>query len=127
LRALDFLKNIKLTIRLYIVSSFFKSEAENYEDNLYLRCKRRDRSQPFNEWLDFSIESMAIDELQSGNLHQKTYERVSGVRGNAWELFYAEERIGIEKYSKQDFYSALKKFDEKLDQRKNTTERLWSL
>ena len=28
---------------------------------------------------------------------------------------------------KQDFYSALKKFDEKLDQRKNTTERLWSL
>ena len=107
--------------------SFFKSEAETYEDNLYLRCKRRDRSQPFNEWLNFSIESMAIDELQSGNLHQKTYERVSGVRGNAWELFYAEERIGIEKYSKQDFYSALKKFDEKLDQRKNTTERLWSL
>lgn len=97
--------------------SFFKSEAENYKDNLYLRCKRRDRSQPFNEWLDFSIESMAYEELQSGNLHQKTYERVSGVRGNAWELFYAQERIGIEKYSKQDFYAALKEFDGKVNQK----------
>jgi hypothetical protein len=38
-----------------------------------------------------------------------------------------KERIGVEKYSKQDFYSVLKKFDEKFDQRKNTTERLWSL
>ena len=113
---LDIFKSIKSTIRLYIVPSFFKSEAENYEDNLYLRCKRRDRSQPFDEWLNFSIESMAIDELQSGNLHQKTYERARGIRGDAWELFYAEERIGVEKYSKQDFYSALKKFDEKVNE-----------
>jgi len=116
MKILDLLNSLKSKIRLYIVPSFFKSEAENYVDNLYLMCKRRDRSQSFDEWINSSIELMAIDEVQSGKLHQETAEKVKEEWGTSWELFYPQERINFEKISKQDYFSALKKFDDKVEE-----------
>ena len=107
---------LKLQIRVFLIPSFLKSDSENYLDGLYAACKKRDRTQSFNDWVDNSIRLMAIEEVESGNLHQKTAEYVKQKWGSTWELFYPEQRIFSEKNESKDYLSALKKMDDKVEE-----------
>ena len=45
--------------------------AEKLVADIYQMCIDRDRTQSFDEWVNLAILSMAIDEIEKGNLDQK--------------------------------------------------------
>ncbi len=110
------INDLKLHIRVFLIPSFLKSNTENYLDGIYAACKKRDRTQSFNDWVDNSIRLMAIEEVESGNLHQKTAEYVKEKWGSTWELFYPEQRIFFERDESKHYLSVLKKMDDKIEE-----------
>lgn len=78
-------------------------------------CRRRDRSQSFDDWAGRAIELMAIDQVESGNPEAEVVEGLKEAWGDSWELFYPKAIVDRE-LSREGYWTALKKFDDKVAQ-----------
>ncbi len=83
-------------------------------DSMYETCLNRDRTQSFEEWVGIAIETMAVDEIDSGNTNQELVDELKKKWGTTWELMYPKARVKEELSKEESYWTALKKFDDKV-------------
>ena len=58
-------------------------------DSMYETCLNRDRTQSFEEWVGIAIETMAVDEIDSGNTNQELVDELKKM-GNYLGTYVSE-------------------------------------
>ena len=90
------------------------SDAKSTIDSMYETCLNRDRTQSFEDWVGIAIETMAVDEIESGNPNQELVDELKKQWGTTWELMYPKARVEQELSKEESYWTALKKFDDKV-------------
>jgi antitoxin component YwqK of YwqJK toxin-antitoxin module len=88
-------------------------DATSTIDSMYQTCLNRDRTQSFDDWVGIAIETMAVDEIESGNTNQELVDELKKNWGTTWELMYPKARVEQELSKEESYWTALKKFDDK--------------
>ena len=109
-------------IIIYLVWYFYQIKKAKDEvspfpeiDAMYKSCKDRDRSQSFDDWVSQSIQLMAIDEIEPGKVDKELVDTLKEQYGeNTWEWAYPPSRVKQELAVKESYWTALKKFDDKV-------------
>jgi hypothetical protein len=82
-------------------------------ESMYQTCLNRDRAQNFDDWVGIAIETMAVDEIESGNTNQELADELRERWGTNWEVMYPKARVEQELSKEESYWTALKKFDDK--------------
>lgn len=92
-----------------------KVHAKKIVDSQYNLCLHRDRSISFDEWVNIAIQSMAVDEIESGETDQEIVDDLKKSFGEAnWEVFYPAAKVVKELSAEESYWTALRKFDEQV-------------
>ena len=92
-----------------------KEAAEKSITDIYQMCINRDRKYSFDEWANLAIQSMAIDEIETGNLDQELANELKQKWGTSWEVMYPTARVEKELSDDEGYWSVVRKFDEKAE------------
>ncbi len=92
-----------------------KRNAKKLVDDTYNLCLNRDRNQSFDDWVNTTIQLMAIDEVKRGETDESIVEELKELFGeNNWEAFYPAKRVSQELSASESYWTALKKFDDQV-------------
>ena len=97
------------------IDSLKQFATEKQVDDVYQICANRDRTQSFDNWVNLTIQSMAIDEIEKGNLDQELANELKQEWGDSWEILYPAARVKQELSEEESYWTALRKFDEQVE------------